>query len=435
MNIIKKNTTHKTHSTCTQNNYGSRYLLLSICLTMALGYNSMAHCLYGVSRARTNNYNQAQTHAGYNSYAHATPQQNQTTQHAHLYNPGSQSTDNSTNKPSMRIRIKNSIINNMSCLWKTIYGFFWTDSKQNTDAFVPYDQTRQSSYTPSYTQSYAQSYSQSYAPSYAQSYLQQSYAQPNTQFYAQQHSPQQQTSNRRTTRNRSRVPKPATPQQPPLRRPATNRHHRSSHRSPQAPTPITHRLRQYQIQVTNQRLDSSCGLHAAANAQSVQRCISMGHPLTAASVTQHHAPFYAQGAQFVGHINNLIDNDIMRLVYTHFGMNNCCVMSMDNNICYTTYQSAQDIEWGVPDYSGSTFDNNAIRAMITTLKDGGNDAVHFICHINQNTEHWILISLIKERNQYAIAYMDSQNRPLAQRPQAQRYINMLCEHYFTPLLG
>ncbi|MCX5924714.1 MAG: hypothetical protein NT124_00240 [Candidatus Dependentiae bacterium] len=73
--------------------------------------------------------------------------------------------------------------------------------------------------------------------------------------------------------------------------------------------------------------------------------------------------------------------------------------------------------------------------MIDQLKRSDSGAVHFISGINGN--HWILVSLIKERrnNQCYIGYMDSNNTPLASQPDALNCINFIRDNYGNLLLS
>ncbi|MCX5924715.1 MAG: hypothetical protein NT124_00245 [Candidatus Dependentiae bacterium] len=96
-----------------------------------------------------------------------------------------------------------------------------------------------------------------------------------------------------------------------------------------APAVRTHRqlapqrtLTYTQIPVVRQQ-HGDCGLHAIANAASVNECINRRQPVEARRIQEYNPPFYNQGAQTLGLINALSNSNIMALAQRDFRMNNC----------------------------------------------------------------------------------------------------------------
>lgn len=228
-----------------------------------------------------------------------------------------------------------------------------------------------------------------------------------------------------------------------------------------------------QLNVVRQELDNDCGLHAIANAAAINQCLRLGIPVEQ-GVAQRSPAFYQQGSDRLGFLDvygrpaqdfagGLDNRDIMLLAKRDFGMDNCSLIHMDNGLCHTTNQPLADLREGVVDNNGLDGGvaphNHTIAQMINRLRGLPVGALHFICgiHIDEGSaarnqgqrsgrsrysrgesdNHWILISLIKERHNNHpstyIAYCDSNNTPLRDQPHAQQRIDYIRQHFANRL--
>lgn len=181
-----------------------------------------------------------------------------------------------------------------------------------------------------------------------------------------------------------------------------------------------------------------CGLHALANAASIDECLRQGKTLLSSNIKSYHPRFYQKGLNALHaehrnhHLNNigLYNDDIMLLAKKHFNMDNCCVLMRSNVLT----AQGQAILGNRPDFTG---DASNLESMLRTLQQKDSGTVHCVSLIDPGSKykHWALISFVKERKNDRIStvYVDSCNQPYTSQPDAQACITFAQDRYLKQL--
>lgn len=207
----------------------------------------------------------------------------------------------------------------------------------------------------------------------------------------------------------------------------------------------------------NQQKGGTCGLHALANIKSINQIIEANLPIMNILIKENNTIFYQQVISSISSLNKpsdidiqtmgTIDQELMVLATKTLSMDNCCTFNR-NNKSFRLYTANQHIDYlkndGANNYIYDITCCKKIYDMIDHLKKQDAGAVHFICDIsddlslaqaavNWELDHWITISLIKEKGHWNVPYIlytDSNNIPLAKQPDAWHCMQFIIKHYY-----
>lgn len=225
------------------------------------------------------------------------------------------------------------------------------------------------------------------------------------------------------------------------------------------------------LRAPQQHEEGSCGLRAIVSAAVIEESLAHTQQVPDTLSPRDHERLFEQGRQALQtrqreHTikNGLGNSDIMLLARQTFGMDNCCLIFRKKNQCQTTLQSEQSLAHNHIDETGSVALNGSIKQMLRNLRKKPYGAIHFIfsmafkqnSHNNQQqmarrntpserdanndsdgdgTNHWILISAIKQGlKKRTLYYTDSNNSPLERQPDAQKCIDYLKSQLGTEII-